>query len=131
MSDDRFSDAEKTALLELEGHLGIQADIGKYTWERLERMALLWRIENGQLPVYDVPLTLQRGEQCHFVSRASWHELRTRTVRVDYAGPTASIRICKGVRYRVGSITPRRITKEELTHIDDGTVYITSKRIIF
>lgn len=28
-------------------------------------------------------------------------------------------------------MTPQRVTRDELTHIDDGTLYITNKRIIF
>lgn len=94
-------------------------------------MALLWRIENGQFPTISVPIALQRGETCYFSCTAGWHELRTKTVRVNYSGVSTSIRICKGVRFRVGSVTPQRVTRDELTHIDDGTLYITNKRIIF
>ena len=31
----------------------------------------------------------------------------------------------------MGSISPSRITSEELTVIDSGTVYVTNKRLIF
>jgi len=37
----------------------------------------------------------------------------------------------KGVRYRVGSIKPQRVTSEEWKHIDSGTLYLTNKRLIF
>ena len=43
----------------------------------------------------------------------------------------ASIRIMKGVRWRIGSINPIQITRDELTMIGVGMVYITSKRVIF
>jgi hypothetical protein len=42
-----------------------------------------------------------------------------------------SVRICKGVRYRVGSVSAQRITRDELVEIDRGTMYVTNKRLIF
>ena len=36
----------------------------------------------------------------------------------------------KGVRYKVGSFKPERITSEEWKQIDLGTIYLTNKRII-
>ena len=35
----------------------------------------------------------------------------------------------KGVRYRVGSITPQRITQDVMTAVDEGAFYVTNKRI--
>jgi hypothetical protein len=60
-----------------------------------------------------------------------WYETRTRTVRIDYHGTSGSIRICKGLRYRVGSVSTSRVTRDELTEIDRGTIYVTNKRLIF
>jgi len=37
----------------------------------------------------------------------------------------------KGVRWRVGSFAPTRVTRDELALIDAGTLYITNKRVIF
>jgi len=42
-----------------------------------------------------------------------------------------SIPIVKGVRYRVGSYKPQRVTREELTQIDVGEFYLTNKRVVF
>jgi hypothetical protein len=57
--------------------------------------------------------------------------MRTQTQRIDYVGAQASIRIARGVRFRVGSVTPRRVTREVLTPIDTGSLSVTSKRLIF
>lgn len=41
------------------------------------------------------------------------------------------IRIMKGVYWRAGSIAPQRISEDEWRVIDEGTIYLTNKRIIF
>jgi hypothetical protein len=48
----------------------------KGTQAQLTRFALLWRIENGDLPTVPVQLNLAKGEVCHFVCPATWHEYR-------------------------------------------------------
>lgn len=53
----------------------------------------------------------------------------TRSIR--YHGPTARIRIAKGVYWRVGSISPTRVTEEMLAPLDWGTLYITNRRLLF
>jgi hypothetical protein len=130
-ADERLSPDEDRTLVMLAQELGVPLEFDARRRRQLERMALFWSIENGRAPTYDVPITLQRGERCHFVSSADWYELRTKTVRVNYSGFSTSIRICKGVRYRVGTVTPQRVTRDELTHLDRGTVYFTNKRVIF
>lgn len=130
-SDQRLSPDELADIHALARGLGVNLAFDDNTKRTFDRLSLLWRVENGDLPTVPVPVNLQRTEICHAVASARWLETRTRTERINYAGPVASIRICKGLRYRVGSVQVQRITREELTHIDDGTVYITNKRLIF
>jgi uncharacterized membrane protein YebE (DUF533 family) len=130
-ADNRLSPHEIAVLSELSTKLGIQVQLDGATRAHLERLALLWRIENESPPVIQSQLHLQKNELCHASAPAVWMEQRTRTVRIDYAGPVASFRICKGLRYRVGSFSPNRVTKEEFVTIDTGHLYITSKRIVF
>lgn len=131
ISDERLSPDEEEALSELAKEFGVALSLDGTQRQRMDRAARFWRIENDEPPTLQVPITLQKNEKCHFTCQASWHEIRTRTVRVNYSGLSTSIRICKGVRYRVGSITPQRVTRDELTHIDDGTLYVTNKRVLF
>lgn len=130
-ADSRLSPDELADMHAIARGLSISLSFNEATKETFDRMSLLWRIENGELPTVPVSLNLQRNELCHAVSSASWQETRTRTERINYGGPVASIRICKGLRYRVGSVQVQRITREELTHVDDGTLYVTNKRLIF
>jgi hypothetical protein len=131
VADERLSPTEMADLAALARALGTSLSFDAATQQTLDRYALLWHIENGQLPAVTVPIVLQRGEICHAVADAVWMEMRTRTERVNYGGPVMSVRICKGVRYRVGSVRVQRITRDELTPIDQGRLYVTNKRIIF
>jgi hypothetical protein len=132
LEDRRLTSAESAQLRELTAQLGLGADAFSSGQRRaLERAELLWRIENEELPDVTVAINLQKGERCHCVFPASWYELRTRTVRSYRTGPVASIRIMKGLSYRVGSYQTHRVTADELTLIGHGTAYITNKRFLF
>ena len=131
IADRRLSPRELEDFREYAKSLGFaKMSFGGNTQAALDRYSLLWRIENGQLPSVAVPIVLQKGETCFWSGQAEWHELRTKTTRVNYGGPVASIRIMKGLHWRVGSVAVSRITREELTQLDVGTLYITSKRIL-
>src|SRR5690606_6125721 len=71
------------------------------------------------------------NERCYFKTPAEWHELRTITKRINYGGPSARIKIMKGLSYRVGSMKVERVTKETMQQLDTGTLYVTNKRLIF
>lgn len=96
----------------------------------LNRLKFIWVIENGELPTIGVPINLTSNEKCFFTKAARWYQYKTVTQRVNYAGPTARIRICKGVSYRIGSARVQRVTSEVLSPIDAGTMYVTNKRVI-
>ena len=131
IEDRRLSATEEADLYALARALDIDLQLDDKTKAALGRYSLLWRIENGQLPEISVHINLQRGEICHAAANATWMEMRTRTERINYGGPVASIRIMRGLSYRVGSVKVQRITRNELTQIDEGRVYVTNKRVIF
>lgn len=131
VADRRLSPQEINDLHVLARNLDINLAIDAQTQKGMDRLALLWRIENGEPPTVSVPISLQKGETCHAVADAIWHEMRTRTKRINYSGPVASIRICKGLRYRVGSVQVQRVTRDDMVEIDRGRLYVTNKRVIF
>jgi hypothetical protein len=51
------------------------------------------------------------------------------TTRVNYGGLTASVKIMKGVRYRVGSMQVQAVTREVMDTEDSGILYITNQRV--
>lgn len=131
VSDRRYSPDEEQAVRALAAAVGGELTIGEATQRTLDRYRQLWRIDNGELEPIPVDITLFKGERCYLEASASWYELRTRTTSISYGGPVVSFRIAKGIRYRLGNVTPIRHTKEELTFIDSGSVYITDRRVIF
>jgi len=131
ISDRRISPDELESIARLGADLNANISLDDASRRGLARFAELWRIENGDIPVVAAPINLQKSETCHFAAPCEWREMRTRTTRINYGGPVASIRIAKGLRYRIGSIAPQRVTTDELTPIDEGTVFFTNKRVIF
>lgn len=129
--DRRLSPKEWEEFTTLAQNLDVNVTMNDATKEQLEKFKLYWQIEKGELPIKDVSIHLPQNEQCYFTSNADWLEHRMVTHRYNYSGPTARIKIMKGVYYRAGSIGVQRSTSEELQLIDSGRIFITSKRIIF
>ena len=130
-ADQRVTREELQELNDVGDALGVDIQFDSATQATLARYYQLWLVENGEPPSFPVDITLQKGEVAHFATAARWAELRTKTVAVHYSGVSASIRIVKGVRWRVGTVTPHRVTQDQITVIDAGMFYITNKRAIF
>lgn len=127
----RISPDEYNRLLKSAESLKIEFKLDDESASAVEKMKEYWEIENGELTPIDCNINLQKSELCYKTLDVTWKEKRKVTKRINYAGPTAKIKIMKGVHYRVGSAQVQRITNEELVEVDKGTLYITSKRIIF
>lgn len=83
------------------------------------------------LPTRDCPIILKRAEEAVLVlPNITFKEPRAvRTSVGGYAGPT--IRIAKGISFRLGGGTSRSVSHDEIKTIDKGTLTITNKRLIF
>jgi hypothetical protein len=134
VADRRLSPAEEQALRDLQKNLGLpELRFGPATQAALDKYALLWRIENGELPFFPGPgpIPLQEGEICHLACRSFWHELRNYTARAERPGAAPSIRVPRGLTYRVDGAAPKRITRDGLAPVDWGSLYVTSRRLVF
>lgn len=112
-------------------NLKVELKFDDATKHELIKFKLYWVIENGELPVEEIDINLQKNEYCYFTGNADWLENRTVTQRINYGGPVLRFKIMKGIYYRAGSVQVQRITTEQLLEIDFGMVYVTNKRIIF
>lgn len=130
-SDRRLSPEEDRQFQELAEGLGITVEHDQVTGTLLDRFKLFWRIEQGNLPEVEADIHLQRGERCHISAPASHHEFRTVTKAIRYGGMTTSIKIIGSLRYRAGHVNVQRVTREVLTPLGTGVLYITSKRLLF
>jgi hypothetical protein len=131
VSDERLSPNEEQEIAEISKSLGIELTVEDKSKEVLDRYKLYWQIENSELPVIDTDINIQKTEKLHFQTNVKWLEQRRVTKRVNYGGPTARIKIAKGVYYRVGSVNVQRISEDVWQTIDTGKIYLTNKRLIF
>jgi hypothetical protein len=131
VADRRLTPDEDAELKRLSDSMGVRMNYDAQTSQMLDRFRLLHRLSSGDLPILDVPIHLQKGETCSLYCSANHYELRTVTKAINYAGIGSSIRIMKGVRFRIGQVRSQRITQEVLKHVDSGDLYLTNKRILF
>ena len=93
----------------------------------------LEKIFNNELnlPTDGCSVILKRNEEPVVVlPNITFKEPRSvRTSYGSYGGPT--IRIMKGVSFRLGGVLHRSASHDEITTIDRGTLTITNKRLIF
>jgi len=131
ISDERLSPEEETQINEISKSLGINLSMEEKTKKELERYKLYWQIENDELPVITSDINIQKSERLHFSTYVKWLEQRRVTKRINYDGPTARIKIAKGIYYRAGSMGVHRVSEDVLQTIDSGKIYLTNKRLIF
>lgn len=89
----------------------------------------------GKLPIVDLKveggsqIILKTGEIVHFTDNAALKELKT--VKLGYSGGSQGIsfRICKGVRYRIGTHRGNIIKEDRLIETSRGVLIITNQRI--
>ncbi len=131
LADERLSPEEDAELQEISRSLNVDVQTDANTRRTLDRYRLLWLIENGDVPPIDPGIKLYRGERCYAMREVEWRELRRVTTGITYAGPTARVRMAKGVYFRMGHLRGMRHSSEMLTRVDSGTLYLTTKRLIF
>lgn len=83
------------------------------------------------LPTRDCPVILKKTEKAIVVlPNITFKEPRSvRTSVGGYGGPT--IRIAKGISFKLGGASSRSVSHDEIKAIDQGTLTITNKRLIF
>jgi hypothetical protein len=133
-SDKRITDDEKNALEKLLNHFSLtksdiafnQDNFNKYYTLALVDKGILPTIENAQA---ELNVVFKEDEVLHWAIAADMMKRKKVTTRVNYGGFTGSIKIMKGVRYRVGSIGVQSVSKEIMDKEDSGVFYITNQRV--
>jgi hypothetical protein len=131
IEDGRVSPQEEQELYNMARNLTVEFHIEGKNQEAFEKMKALWKIENEDLPIISTEIILPKKEICYYHNLVDWYEYRTITTRVNYGGPTFRIKIAKGLYYRAGSLGVGRESREDLKKIDEGSLYITNKRLLF
>lgn len=129
IGDQRLSPDEEKELQAIASSLNITLEINKKTQEQLNKLKMYWALENLDLPVIDVPITMQKSEVCHLkVPGVHWHELRSAGRGNTYGSYSPALKVAKAFYLQSGSNTTNA---QILKLIDNGTLYLTNKRIIF
>lgn len=131
ISDQRLTPSEEQELQELSKSLRIDLSFESSTKQMLDKYKLFWQIENGNIPIVDIDIHLQKNENCHFHTTTDLFEQKTVTKKINYSGPTFRVKIVKGIYWRAGSISAQRVTEDIWATIDSGRIILTNKRIIF
>lgn len=133
-SDQRITDEEKEALEKLLDHFALSKSDIAFNQDNFNKYYTLALIDKGVLPTIangqsEVNIVFKPDEVLHWAVAASMMKRKRVTTRVNYGGLTGSVKIMKGVRYRVGSIGVQSVSKEIMATEDSGAFYITSQRI--
>lgn len=100
------------------------------------KAAVLRDVLNGVIPQRmsvdgNLPVNLQKGEQIVWAFSGSKY-LEDKTRRQFVGGSQGvSVRVMKGVYYRVGAFKGQAVEHTERVHIDTGWVVVTNKNIYF
>lgn len=132
LNEDRLSLAEEERISRLAGVLGVNlAELPHRNFDLWEELAIAG-INAGRLPrVSDSPIVTKPGEIVHAAMIVDlMKEVAVREMRGGYSG--VSIRVMKGVSYRVGQVRAHSVVVGTQLQVQDtGTLAITSKRAVF
>lgn len=127
----RFSPAEERELHDISSSLHVVIQLSEQTKSRLHKLKCYWAIENEQLPVVHTTAVLQKDEECYFTSSGvRWYEWRgTRNIPGSSDVPM-NFREIKACYFNKTGNGRFSYGADVMKLVDEGTLYVTSKRII-
>lgn len=113
-----------------------QSDLDKHGHAtQLLKLTILQHVRKGDIPnvnrVGDCSVNLQKNEKIVWVfNNSKYYEYKTRR---QYVGGSrgVSVRVMKGVSYKVGSFKGHTISQTELAHVGNGGFFLTDKNVYF
>lgn len=133
-SDERITDEEKKELETLMGYFSLSQKDFEFNQGNFNKFYSLALIDKGILPTPEhtgLNVIFKKGEILHWLCGATLKKQKRITERIGYSGLTASIKIMKGLRYRVGSIKLAPQTREIMIDEDNGNFWMTNQRVGF
>lgn len=136
--DDHVITAEEQDRLNgLQKHLSLSQDAlnRNGAFDRLIKAGVLRDVLNGVVPqgiqFAGVPFNLQKSETLVWVFQdVDYYEVKTKTKFVG-GSRGVSLRVTKGVYYRVGGFKGERVQESATVHVDTGLMGLTTKHIYF
>lgn len=128
--DEELTKCEELKLKEIAKELNLTEMDISFTMPYYYHIKFITEIRKGILPQLTTDIILKRGEVCHYEVICGLIEERTKT-RYEGKSNGISIRLTKGVYYRIGKNKGEKIIDTYSTVTDKGYLYITNKRVIF
>lgn len=117
---------------QIQGYLQISFDEIERERTQLDRLRLLAEIEQGNLPrLRTHSLILQKNEIPHWSEPGDLLEVKVVGRRYEGGSSGVSVRVAKGVSFRVGNHRGRVVSEKELVAVSSGNFIITNKRLVF
>ena len=133
--DHVLTENENKRIVELCNSFAVTANDLGGAGQRLAKAQILRQLDEGQVPsnivVSDMPINLENGEVAIWLfNGATYYTSRSRT---RYVGSShgVSIRVMKGVYYRVGAFRGEPIKTQYLSEEGRGIFVIASKNVYF
>ncbi len=120
LCDGKLSDVEETEILRVAAALEIA--IPEHVRALLDRAAARWALQHGDLPIVDLGLRMLPEEVGHFSDHAEWFEVNYAQFRDLASEHREAVH-----RHQTDDI---RIPRKALERVDEGAVYVTSKRLV-
>jgi hypothetical protein len=138
LDDGVLEPEEEARLIEFKDHFGLsQSEVDRNgALLKTTKAGVLRDVLNGEIPQRltvsgSLPVNFQNGEQVVWAfPNAKYLEDKTRR---QYVGRSqgVSIRVMKGVYYRVGAFKGEPVEHTERVHVDSGWFVVTNKNIYF
>lgn len=138
ISDNLLTKEEESRLVDLAEFFGADKHSlsERKAYIALTKAAVIRDICEGKMPKRikvegQLPIALQKDEVLLWIfQQTKYHENRTRT---QYVGGSQgiSVRVMRGVYYRVGAFKGEPIQTDVNVHVDTGQLYVTTKHLIF
>jgi len=131
-ADGSLTEAEEKEIQEIQFFLLVPDSQIVRNRQELERLRLLREIEEGKLPTtHAVGLVLQAEEIAYCREQA--FIIEERVTDREYVGGSQgiSLRIAKGLSYRIGSYKGHLISRTGIVQVSRGDLVVTNQRIIF
>lgn len=133
-SDNAISTEELDSLNALINYLNIPSSALGFDQEKFNDLRMAGYVSEKMLPSISsegLNIILKKEEVIHYFCLAALIKRTKTTTKVGYSGITASIKIMKGVRYRIGTVKPIVHVTESLAKEDVGFIWISNQRIGF
>lgn len=137
--DERISDETMETLNTLGKQLNFLPNDYQYhgMQNRFTKYRSLYMLDNNILPVVTnfsqrgIDFQLKVGEKIHCSLNAAYMKSRVVSRNIQYRGPRYSLRLARGLSYRMGSYHVTSQSQTALMPEDYGSFWITSERAIF